>query len=174
MASATADKTADRAADKKAAALGDLLLLLGDGEAAADDVLARAGEGPLSLAWVKGYVEFGRTKYSVTGNPESPASEPCLVVEGGLEWGGPKTARHGRLKDVLAFTPPVCQKYQRYQREVLVNREKDAWEWVDGPDDVKGRETRWARRASDRREAEAALRLFVRLTDAGVAALQAD
>jgi hypothetical protein len=160
-------------AEKKAAALDELLLFLGEqGEVPIADAVAKLGEPALSGAWAKGYVEFGRTKYCVSGNPENPKSDPCLIIEGGVEWGGAKTARHGRLAAVLAWKLPACERYERYQQEVCVNPQKDAWEWVESPEDVKGRETRWARRTSSRKEAEAAFRNLVRLTDAGVAALQ--
>ena len=161
-------------ADKKTAALDDLLLLLGEqGELPIVDAVAKVGEPALSGAWAKGYVEFGRTKYCVSGNPENPKSDPCLIIEEGVEWGGAKTARHGRLAAVLAWKLPACERYERYQQEVCVNPQKDVWEWVNDPEDVKGREVRWARRASSRKEAEAACRHLVRLTDAGMAALQA-
>lgn len=162
------------AATKPATSLDDLLLLLGEqGEVSVGDVVAKVGEGALSGAWAKGYVEFGHTKYCISGNPDNPKSDPCLILEGGIEWGGAKTARHGRLTAVLAWKLPACEKYQKYQQEVCVNPQKDVWEWVDGPDDIKGREVRYARRASNRKEAEAAFQYLVRLTDKGMEALQA-
>jgi hypothetical protein len=160
-------------ATKAATNLDELLLLLGEqGEISVSDAAAKVGEGPLAGAWAKGYVEFGRTKYCISGNPENPKSDPCLVIEEGIEWGGAKTARHGRLAAVLAWKLPAVEKCEKYQQEVCVNPQKDAWEWVSNPDDVKGRETRWARRAASRKEVEAAFRHLVRLTDRGMEALQ--
>ena len=163
---------ANATAEKKPA-LDDLLLHLGEqGEVPVTELVARFGESVLAQAWAKGDVEFGRTKYCVSGNPDNPRSNPCLIIEEGVEWGGAKSARHGRLVSLLAWKLPVCERYERYQQEVQVNREKDVWEWVNSPDDVKGRETRWARRASDRREAESLCRFLVRLTDKGMGELQ--
>ncbi len=160
--------------EKKTVALDDLLLFLGEqGEVAVADVVAKLGEPALAQAWARGLVEFGRTKYVISGNPDNVKSDPCLIIESGLEWGGAKTARHGRLVDLLAWKMPVCEKYEKYQQEVCVNREKDVWEWVESSDDVKGREVRWARRASNRREAESLTRYLVRLTDRGMGELQA-
>lgn len=164
-----ATETTDRPA---AAAAHDLAAALGEADWLAAEVLGLVGEDALAAAWARGDVEFGCTKYACAGNPDFPEkSNPTLIIEDGLEWTGPKKRFHGRLRDVLAERLPERRHYQKYQREVLVNREKDVWEWLDRPEDARGRETRWARRDIDRAEAERLFELRVRLTDKGLGAL---
>lgn len=158
MATATAEKKAGPA---------DLAAAIGDEDAAVADVLALVGEGVLARAWAAGDVEFGRQSYCVTGRPGVPESRPTLIVESGVEWTGPKTARHKRLAGVLADAAalPDCKAFKKYVQEVEVR--KDVWERLAG--DPLGRETRWATADITRDEAAALLALRVRLTDKGLA-----
>lgn len=168
---ATATATTDRPA---ALTPAELAAALGEADWLAAEVLGLVGQDALAAAWARGDVEFGRTKYVCAGNPDFPEkSSPTLIVEDGLEWTGPKRRFHGRLAHVLAESLPERRHHQKYQREVCVNRERDAWEWLDRPEDARGRETRWARRDIDRAEAERLFELRVRLTDKGLAALGA-
>jgi hypothetical protein len=155
-------------APKAATAGEDLRTLLGEQEQELREVLKLVPESELARAWAAGEVEFGHTKYCVSGNPESAKSAPTVILETGVEWSGPKTVRHGRFASILASGLPKADRYQKYQQEVLVSREKDAWDWVNAPEEIKGRETRWARRESDRKEAEALYKVYVRLTDKGL------
>lgn len=163
-------------AEKKTAAGDDVAAALAGGEVPVAELLAVVPESALAAAWARGDVEFGKVKYVVTGNPETnvathngvtlpPAS---VVIEGGLEWTGPRQRWHGRLSDILRESLPHAPAYQKYQREVCVNKAKDVWEWLERPSDAKGRETRWARRDIDRAEAEQLFALYVRLTDKGM------
>jgi hypothetical protein len=158
-----------------------LLFLAGRGEATlAEAAAAGVGDATLAIAWARGEIEIGRTKYVVTGNPATgvtvhnsvnlpPAS---VVVEGGLEWSGPKQKWHAPLAKVLEEKLPTAPRYQRYCRECCVNAEKDVWEWLeDGATASEGREVRWARRNCTRADAEKLFELRVRLTDKGQAAL---
>jgi len=174
VAQATATKDAKAAADT-----GELLTLLAvDGETTLTAAIQRCGEPAVAAAWAKGEVEFGKTKYIVTGNPATAVDvhngvklpRPTLIVEGGLEWTGPKQRYHEPLAKILAEKPPVYPAYQKYQLEVCVNKEKDIWEWLEGDDAADGRDTRYARRDIKRAEAEALIELRVRLTDKGLAA----
>lgn len=141
--------------------------------------IEKVGQSALAAAWARGEVEFGRTKHITTGNPSIPdfhhngvaQSRPAVVIEDGVEWTGPKQRWHKNLAGILAETLPVARAYQKYQREVCVNREKDVWEWLEAGEDPGERETRWARRNCDRAEAERLFLLYVRLTDKGLSGL---
>lgn len=156
-----------------------LLLLAAGGEVPLSECLERCGEATLALAWMRGEVEFGRTKYVTTGNPASPVTvhngvslpAPAVIIEGGLEWSGPKQRWHGTLARVTAEALPKYSRYQKYQLEVCVNKEKDVWEWLEEGKPANGRETRYARRDIDRDEAERLFELRVQLTEKGAAAL---
>jgi hypothetical protein len=159
---------------------GELLLVLAtEGEMTLADLIGRVGEPAVALAWARGEVELGKTKYVMTGNAATAVEthngvtlpKPSLIVEGGIEWSGPKKQWHDPLPRVIKSSAlPTCQRYQKYQLEVQVNAEKDVWEWLEG-DDAGGRPTRYARRDIKRAEAEQLFALYARLTDKGAAAL---
>lgn len=58
----------------------------------------------LSAAWAEGMVEFGRLNHVTTGVPttDSIAREKRTVLEGTVNWTGPKKVMHKTLKDMLA------------------------------------------------------------------------
>jgi hypothetical protein len=166
--------------EKAATATDELVLFLAaEGEAPLADALARCGEAALALAWARGEVEFGRTKMVTTGNPLTAVTvhngvhlpAPTLVVEGGVEWSGPKQRHHAPFQKFKDDRLPQYPRYQKYQLEVCVNKEKDVWEWLEAGDAADGRETRYARRDVKRAEAEALVVTLVRLTEKGAAAL---
>ncbi len=157
-----------------------VLHLATEGEVKLADLQARFDEATLAVAWARGEIEFGSTKHVVTGNPATAVTvhngvklpPPALVVEGGVEWSGPKQRWHApyhRLKNDTAV--PVAARYQKYQLEVQVNKEKDIWEWLEEGKPADGRETRYARRDINRAEAESLFALHVRLTEKGAAGL---
>lgn len=170
MATATAD----------AADTTELILLLAtDGEVRLADIEAQVGIPALAVAWARGEIEFGQTKYVITGNPATAVTvhngvrlpAPALVIEGGCEWTGPKQRWHAPFHKLRNPVLPTCQRYQKYQLEVCVNKDKDVWEWLDEGKSAGSKETRYARRDVERAEAEALFTLSVRLTDKGAAAL---
>ena len=175
MAAATATKAAPVSTEEL------LTILAVEGEVQLKALLERVGEPALATAWARGEVEFGKTKYVVTGNPDTAIDThngvkmpaPALVIEGGVEWSGPKQRWHAPFSKLKAETLPTCQRYQKYQLEVCVNKEKDVWEWLEEGRPADGRETRYARRAINRAEAEKLFDFWVRLTDKGQAALTA-
>jgi hypothetical protein len=171
-ATATAPAKVTPSLGSKFNTMDDLRAYLGEEEKPLAEVLEHVDQTTLAKAWASGEVEFGHTKYSISGNPESSISDPTLIIEGGTEWSGAKTTRHGRLQAILAEKLPAVKKYQRYRQEMQVNREKDVWEWVENPEQINGRETRLARVPSNRAEAEAAFQQSIRLTDKGLAAIQ--
>lgn len=164
------------ASAKAAADTTELLTVLAvDGETTLSAAIQRCGEPAVAAAWAKGEIEFGRTKYVTSGNPATAVDvhngvklpRPTLIVEGGLEWTGPKQRHHEPLAKILAEKVPVLPAYQKYQLEVCVNRDRDVWEWLEDGDAADGRDTRYARREIKRAEAEALIELRVRLTDKG-------
>lgn len=175
MAAATATKATS------GVSTDDLLLLLAtEGDLPLSSVLERVPESMVGIAWAKGQIEIGRTKYCMTGNPESgirvhngvnmpPAT---LVIESGIEWSGPKQRWHQPFSRMREEPLPAFPRYQKYQLEVCVNKEKDVWEWLEEGKSADGRETRYARRDINRAEAERLLIRYVRLTESGAAGLQ--
>ncbi len=175
MATATADPKAAKATDTD-----DLLLVLAtEGELPLSALAGRVSDAALALAWARGEVEFGKTKYVTTGNPETAVTmhngvalpAPALVIEGGVEWTGPKQRWHAPFHKLRAEALPKYVRYQKYQLEVCVNKEKDVWEWLDAGQAPGRRETRYARRDIEQAEAEALFALHVRLTDKGAGSL---
>lgn len=169
-------------ATKAAPNTDELLLFLGaEGPTPLRALLGKVEERVIALAWTRGLVELGKTKYVVTGNPASgvtvhngvPLPPATVVIEGGTEWPMPNTQmeQFAPLSEVAAARLPVCPRYQKYQLEVCVNREKDVWEWLESDQRAAGRETRYARRDIERAEAESLFDVHVRLTRKGRAAL---
>lgn len=174
MATATATKEATNPAT------GELLLLIAsEGEPKLSEVLAAVPEQTVAIAWQRGEIEFGRTKYVTTGNPDTAVTvhngvslpPPAVVIEGGMEWSGPKQRHHGPYATIKGDKLPERARYQKYQLEVCVNKEKDVWEWLEAGDTADGRDTRYARRDIKRAEAESLFELRVRLTDKGAESL---
>lgn len=166
---------------KKADNTAALLSLLGENEVPLSEVTAVAPAEFLGRAWAAGDIEFGHSKYIMTNAPGGdPATAvqrvgPTLVMEGGVEWSGAKKPYHGRVKDILKSTAlPAATYYQRYQQEFCVNKAKDVWEWVEADTDVAGREVRWVRRDCSKKDAESLFGWYVKLTDKGLAQLQAE
>ena len=168
----------------KTAATDDLLLILAtEGAVPVRALLDRVPEEVVSLAWVRGLVELGRTKYVVTGNPATNVTvhngvnlpPATVVIEDGVEWPLPNAPldQLASLADVLAEKLPVCPRYQLYRLEVLVNKDPERWDWLKPGEAVAGRDTRYARQEIDRAAAENLYGLFVRLTRKGRAALAA-
>lgn len=178
---ATATATKDTKDAIKSAGEDLLLYLATEGEVTLSAAEAKAGEKAVALAWQRGEVEFGRTKHVTTGNPDTAVTvhngvhlpAPAVIIEGGVEWSGPKQRFHGPYAAVKAVKLPDRGVYQKYQLEVCVNKEKDVWEWLEAGHKANGRATRYARRDIDRSEAEALFELRVRLTDKGAEALSA-
>jgi hypothetical protein len=171
---------ATTAATKAALSTDDLLLALAsEGEVALKALDGKFPDAVLALAWARGEIEFGQTKYVGTGNPVTavtvhngvPLPAPALVIEGGVEWTGPKQRWHAPFHKIKGAALPRYVRYQKYQLEVCVNKERDAWEWLEAGQKANGRETRYARRDIDRAEAEALFELRVQLTEKGAAAL---
>lgn len=169
MATATADpKTTDA-----------LLLLLADGPQPVKDIAGKVDKGVLALAVARGEVEFGKTKYVITGNPASAVTvhngvnlpSPAVVIEGGVDWPLPDQRWRPRLADVLKESLPLCGRYQKYQLEVCVQKEKDLWEWLPEGETPDGRDSRYARRDVKRDEAERSFCVYVRLSERGALAL---
>lgn len=168
--------------EKKATTVSDdVLLALGEETLPVKELLGKGvTDAALGAAWAQGNVEFGRTKYCVSGNTSLPdlthngvtQAKPAVIIEDGLEWSGSKQKWHGRASSIIAESLPPARHYQKYQQEMCVNKEKDVWEWVENPAQVRDRDTRWARRDIDKSEAERLFTLYVRLTDKGLAALQ--
>ena len=111
----------------------------------------------------------------MSSHPSNPPADlelsPALVIEGGLEWTGPKQRWHAPFHKLKAETLPKSVRHQKYQLEVCVNKERDVWEWLEEGKPANGRETRYARRDIERAEAEGLFAFHVRLTDKGAAAL---
>lgn len=158
-----------------------LLFLAAAEEPPLSAVLEKVGDAIVALAWQRGEIEFGRTKYVCTGNPDTAVTvhngvhlpAPAVVIEGGLEWSGAKQRHHGGFAAIKGDKLPAYARYQKYQLEVCVNKEKDVWEWLEKDQRANNRETRYARRDIERDEATALFELRVRLTDKGAAALTA-
>jgi hypothetical protein len=152
--------------------------LAAEGEMRLGALLEAATPDEVAAAWARGEVEFGQTKYVVTGNPETNITlhngvvipPAAVVIEGGVEWTGPKQRWHLPFARLRAERLPACPRYQKYQLEVCVNKEKDVWEWLEEGQAPGRRETRYARRDIDRAEAERLFDLHVRLTDRGLGA----
>ena len=134
-----------------ASVAGELL----DAVVPVSDLLAKVSEKDLTRAWLAGEVEFGRREHVLTGKPgnKSETVGSVLIIETGTNWSGPKTTRHKPLKDLLAEPAPRAQEYRAYV--------------ADG--DAGGFKLVTATEA----EAQKALALVARLTDKGLAALQA-
>jgi hypothetical protein len=163
--------------DAKGADTGELLALLAiEGEQRLADVLAKTSDAAVAVAWARGEVEFGKTKYVVTGNPHTAVQThngvnlppPTVVIEGGHEWTGPKKLWHQSFAKLREEKLPACPRYQKYQLEVCVNPDRDVWEWLEEGQSPGRRETRYARRDVDRAEAERLFDLRIRLTDKGL------
>ncbi len=167
---------------KKAADAGALISLLGESDLPLADVVAAVPAEVIGRAWAAGDIEFGHSKYIMTGAPGGdPPNTPqkkgaTLVMEGGVEWSGKKEKWHGRFKDILAGSAmPAAEYFQRYQQEVCINKKTDVWEWLEvGKNDMPGREVRWVRRDCTKKDAEALFGWFVKLTDKGLSQLQAE
>lgn len=168
-------------AEKTKAGTDDLVLALMDGPVPIRLLLEKVSEATVLAAWSRGDVELGTTKYVITGNPNMPIAThngvvqalPAVVIEGGIEWSGPRQRWHGRLADFRTERLPSAPRYQKYQLEVCVNKEKDVWEWLEAGAEPNGRDTRQARREINRQDAESLFDHYVQLTDKGLAALQA-
>jgi hypothetical protein len=167
-------------ATKESLSTDELLLTLAtEGEVPLNKVAA--DPKVIALAWLRGEIEFGRTKYVTTGNPATAVTvhngahlpPPAVLIEGGMEWTGPKQRHHGPFAAIKADKLPERARYQKYQLEVCVNKEKDVWEWLENGDAADGRETRYARRDIKRSEAESLFEFRVRLTDKGAESLTA-
>lgn len=163
----------------------DLLLALADAPVSIGEVQAKFSLPVLATAWVRGWIEFGRTKHCVIGCPDGRHCVPgirdeekrigsTLVIEDGIEWSGPKKATHGPLADILAEKMPQTKYHQVYALEVKTSRpnEPERWEWLKG--DAEGRETRFARKDIKPADCAALWQLVVRLTDKGIAAIQGE
>lgn len=164
-------------AEKKATS-DDVLITLGDREMPLADALKSVSELALAQAWSRGEVEFGRTKHCVTGRPGVPESKPTLIIENEIEWSGAKTPRHGRLAKVLSDAKrcPVCSVYKKYIKQVSYGRDEagvERWKTVTDAELADGQEFRSATVDIQKSEAEQLMATYVRLTDAGLAALQA-
>lgn len=155
----------------------DVLAVLASGDPMPlGELVEMTGIDAVAAAWAKGEIELGTTKYVVAGNPNVGEqthngvvqAKPAVIIEGGIEWAGPRTRSCGRLSDVLREKLPQCRTYQKYQLEMCVNKEKDIWEWVERPEHARDRETRYARREIDRAEAEKLWDHYARLTDKGM------
>lgn len=174
MATATATKEAAKASTDEI-----VLFLASEGEATLADAIAKCGEQALALAWARGEIEFGKTKYVTTGNPDTAVTThngvslpaPTLIVEVGVEWSGPKQRYHAPLQKFKDDKLPQYPRYQKYQHEVCVNKEKDVWEWLEAGETADGRDVRYARRDIKRSEAESLVVTLVRLTEKGAAAI---
>lgn len=138
----------------------DVAEVLLDADMPLADLIARTSQAAVASAWARGDIELGHAKYVVTGNPrikltregESPSG---VIVEGGVEWSGPKTARHKSLADTLAGgTLPTADRYRKY-----VTARNDQGEEFMKPVVIP------------REEAVALCALRVRLTDKGLGAL---
>lgn len=176
MPPATADKPTP--VPSKAASFDDLAQLLADKHMPVAEVLALVPELALARAWSGGDVEFGRLRHCVTGRPGVSASSPTLIVESEIDWSGPKTPRHGRLTAVLADSRriPNCEKYKKYVKQVSLGRDEQGVEkfrTVTDEEIADGQEFRYTTAEIKRDEAESLLTMQVRLTDKGLAALQA-
>lgn len=161
---------AETKTDQKAGA-ADVVLTLEDREMPLADLVAATSQTAVASAWARGDVEFGRRVRVVTGNPqirsgpmgtpgvlsrpdESPAG---LVVEDGFEWSGPKTAQKAPLASILADNElPHCPRYRKY-----VPATNDRGEEYLKPVNIP------------RAEAQELCAYRVRLTDKGLASLQA-
>ena len=108
--------TAEPKTEPKKASLEEVALALADGAVPAADLLKKAGERALTIAWTGGYVEFGHRDYSVTGNPENPQTHALseLHIESAESWTGAKTAHHCSLRELLArgVKLPNCGTYK--------------------------------------------------------------
>lgn len=171
---------ASATATNRAASATELLEYLAEkGETTLADILGIVDEKVIALAWSRGEIEFGKTRYVLTGNPDTAITvhnginvpAPALVIEGGMEWSGPKQRWHQPFHELKRKILPVCQRYQKYQLEVCVNKEKDVWDWLPEGEKPGSRESRYARREIDRAEAERLFEFRVRLTDNGHTAL---
>lgn len=118
----------------------------------------------IGQAWAAGLIEFGRPAYSTMGATVDgkPAPEgSTLLIEGGMEWSGPKTGQHKPFAH-MAFGLPVCERYER--ADVPMVRKVDP---------RSGNET-YHRPAVSRAEAERLVGYLVRLTDKGLSLMAAE
>lgn len=178
---ATTTTTVAAKGDRAPDPAGLIAFLAAEGEPTVREAVERCGEAAVAAAWSRGEVEFGRTKYVVTGNPETNVTvhngvsvpPAAVVVEGGLEWTGPKQRWHQPFSRLRGERLPAAPRYQKYQLEVCLNKEKDVWEWLEEGQSPGRRETRYARRDIDRAEADRLFELHVRLTDKGLGVAEA-
>lgn len=163
-------------AEKKATTTEELYLLLSGDPMPVSEVLAKIDEGVLASAWARGDVEFGRACHCVTGRPGVPESKPTLIIEDGMSWSGQKTPRHKNFRGVLADASklPACQQFRKYVKQVSKGKDSQGFEhWQTAEDVPEGVEFRWVTEPMEQSEAKKALALWVKLTDKGMAALQA-
>jgi hypothetical protein len=163
----------------------ELLTVLGEQELPLAEALKVIGEPTLTRAWAAGEIEFGHTKYVVSGSPGfSPGEDPLhatqrlgptLIIEKGLEWSGEKTRFLGRFKDVVRDARmPEVDFYQYYRQEVCTDRRKDTWVWLGEGENPGRREVRWVRVECSKEQAEKQFVWLVRLTDKGLSKLLGD
>lgn len=145
---------------KKAAAFSEVASALMDEVMPLAKLAEKVSPLTMSVAWANGDIEFGRRKFVVTGNPEADDHESKLIVESDeIQWTGAKTTRHKKYADFLTTESevPICKMYAKYVME------RDHKEKIDFA----------VRKYIDRAEVVQLLTLQVRLTDKGLAALQA-
>lgn len=98
---------------KKAPPL-DLAAMLGTDEVPLDDLRKRVDDLTLARAWAAGDIEFGHAPYCITG-PVAKMNSVLVVEDGKTEWSGPKTKLHKNFRDLVLESPPVTEKWKRYQ-----------------------------------------------------------
>lgn len=151
-----ATATAPVASEKESKQL-DLLMHLAEGDNGgvfhADLPKGVSDLGTLNRAWIEGLIEFGRQNSVETGVPTGSAAvgDKHTIIEPTFNWTGPKRTSHKSLRDLIAEDeklPTNC---------VMAVETEDA----------KG-----VKKIGYQKQKNDALRLRVRLTDKGYAALQ--
>lgn len=134
--------------------------LLEDREVPVTELLGAASELAVSVAWSRGDIEFGSRSRVVNGKPGSPDCR--LIVEPTWDWTGPKTTGRVEFRRLWADHQkthlPTCGSYWEYPEEF----EPDPRNPQKSP-----------LREITRARAGELLTLYVKLTDKGLAALQA-
>lgn len=135
----------------------DVVALLEDQTMLVAEALQHVTPLVLGRAWAAGFVEFGHVIYCTTGQIGGEGS--VLIIEGGMEWTGSKTAQHKPFKDINSEELPRCERYER--ADVPMTKRTD-------PHNSRESHHRpWV----SRDEAMALVGLQVRLTDKGLATL---
>lgn len=137
----------------------DVLAALEDKEMTLAELRQLVDDKAIGRAWAGGFIEFGQPNYCIQGAGSNEHS--CLIYEGGVSWGGPKTQLHKNFANLLKDNVmPVCGRYERADLPMLKKT-----------DPRTGHET-FHRPMVSQNDAQKLIGLRVRLTDKGLAEME--